>query len=147
MCDGELDDARKRARSLVDSLAGTPEAAEAAYRLVYLNVFYDDPVPDGNRALEDFRDFVASYPEHVLACRAHAWIRVLSVADSLIEHGRDRTHELEERLRSNKEEAAEAAKKREALLDSVRACRTERDSLSTRTQLLEEVIETISKTR
>ncbi len=147
ICQGETESASKRARVLVDSLAGTPEGAEAAYRLLYLKVFYDQPMPDRGRALEAMRRFAARYPRHPRACEARAWIRLLTNADSLIEHGQARIEELRVLVHRDSVETEKLTGERDALVDSVGTCRAARDSLTMRMQLLEDVIETISRNR
>ncbi|MBD3243698.1 MAG: hypothetical protein GF331_24115 [Chitinivibrionales bacterium] len=142
--EGQFVRARKRYITLRDSLAGTPPGARAQYGLAYLNVFFRHPVPDWDQALAEFERFVEHYPEHELTDEARTWIRLLAARHALEEENHRKTAQLESAVgRSQSVRDLAASGGYDVLLDSVRRCYAEKDSLLSRIKLLEEVIETI----
>lgn len=146
MREGQFVRARKRYTALRDSLVGTPFGAEAQYGLAYLNVFFRHPVPDWDQALAEFERFVEEYPDHELAGEARTWVRLLAARHALEEENQRMTEQLEAAVGPGQSVRNLAtAGGYEILLESVRRCYDEKDSLLSRIRLLEEVIETIEK--
>ena len=140
MGQGQLDSARAVLRTVRDDRIGTPEGAEAQYLLAYLEVFYNNPSPDWQHAIDEFKRLVADYPGGEREVEANSWIRLLSAYAYRAPARADTTAPGGSGVRQLVGTGADSK-----LIETVQRCYTEKDSLKNRIRLLEEVIETIEK--
>lgn len=124
--------------------------AKAQYNLGFINIYYDNPFANWEAALREFKTFAAQYPNHDLIPQVNSWIRLLVVLQSFkrqydvssAEVG-SLEKELKNRQKQPKQEKIEA--RYEVLMEAVQRCYIDKDSLSSRIRVLEEVIDKIGK--
>jgi len=144
----DFEGARRAYARARDSLAGTPAGSRAQYALAYLNVFYRNPSPDWDSAQQEFQRFVDAYPRSDSAEQANSWIRLLAAlraGEELNEQNGERLKEVLQRQTSVRQLVQ--GSNFDVLLDALRRCLGERDSLGAKVNVLEDVIQKIEKSR
>lgn len=143
---GNYEYAKIRYTKLRDEHPNTKVAERAQYYLGYVNVYYENPFANWEAALREFKLFASSYPDNDLIGEVNSWIRLLVVLQSFKQQydtKNDRLQDLVNRQNVTKQQSSEASY--DALLDAVRKCYAEKDSLNGKVKVLNEVIERIEK--
>jgi len=122
-----------------DSIA----SPRAQFKLGYLNVHYENPFSNLNAALREFKRFTSDYPNHELVEEANTWIRILTLLNSNQKQyklSEEQLKILNKKLEGTKHELRRSDSY-DVLLEAVRKCYTEKDSLEAHIELLNEVID------
>lgn len=141
---GNYEFAKIRYTKIRDNYPGSPAAPRAQYNLGYINVYYKNPFANWDGALREFKRFAAQYGSHELVDNVNSWIRILVVLQSFkqqYDQNNDKIASLLKKEEIVKEQNSGASY--EVLLDAVRNCYSEKDTLLKRIQVLNEVIESI----
>lgn len=144
---GNYEYAKIRYTKLRDEFPKTRAGTRAQYKLGYLNVYYDNPFASWEGALREFKRFAALHPNHELIEEVNSWIRLLVVLRSFKRQYEGSTRELKElQTRPFKPKRKEKDESYDVLLEAVRKCYTEKDTLLRKIRVLEDVISEIEKT-
>jgi tetratricopeptide (TPR) repeat protein len=144
---GNYEYAKIRYTKLRDEYPNTRAGARAQYNLGYLNVYYDNPFASWEGALREFKRFASLHPDHKLIEEVNSWIRLLVVLRSFKRQYEGSTRELKELQTrpfppKRKKEEDESY---DVLLEAVRKCYSEKDTLLNKIRVLEDVISEIEK--
>jgi hypothetical protein len=146
---GNFEYAKTRYTKVHSEFPTSRSGAQAQYMLGYLNIYYDNPFANWDAALKEFKTFAAQYPDHELIPQVNSWIRLLVVLQSFKRQYDISSAEVTslgkqlEDKQSNRPQKIEA--KYEVLMEAVQRCYTEKDSLTGKIRVLEEVIDKLGK--
>jgi hypothetical protein len=141
---GNYEVAKLRYAKIRDNFPATNAAALAQYKLGYINVFYNNPFASTEAALREFKRFATNYAQHNLIDEVNSWIRLLVALEtfqSQYEAKAAQALELQKKEKSTRQQQSSGSY--DVLLDAVRRCYSEKDSLIHQIQVLHEVIEGI----
>jgi hypothetical protein len=147
---GNYEYAKIRYTKLHTDYPNTKFGAKAQYNLGFINIYYDNPFANWEAALREFKTFAAQYPSHELIPEVNSWIRLLVVLQSFkrqydVSSAEVGSLENELKNRQNQPTQRKIEPRYEVLMEAVQKCYIDKDSLSTRIRVLEEVIDKIGK--
>lgn len=141
---GNYEVAKLRYTKIRDNFPATNSAAQAQYQLGYINVFYNNPFASMEAALREFKRFATTYAQHPRIEEVNSWIRLL-VALETFQNQYDakaaQALELQKKEKATRQQQSSGSY--DVLLEAVRRCYSEKDSLIHQIQVLHEVIEGI----
>jgi hypothetical protein len=134
---------------IIEMTPNSPAARTAQYYLGFINVYYDNPFADWEKALNEFKMFAALYPDDFRIKEVNSWIRILVVMQSFKNEYQGATKQLDktnERLIADTYQRTTRTKLSiDSLTTTIKGCYDSRDSLSRKTRELENVILDLEK--
>jgi outer membrane protein assembly factor BamD (BamD/ComL family) len=140
---GNYDIAKREYKKIRDNERDKKTIAYAQFNLAFIDVYFDNPFADYDIALEEFKRFISEFPNHPKASTAKNWIKILTVLRGFSREYKGST----ETLTTIKEECDRYIKQFPILRNSYQRCEASKDSLINQVQVLERVIEEITKSQ
>ena len=140
---GNYDIAKLEYKKIRDNNKDKEIIAYAQFNLAFIDIYYDNPFADYNIALIEFKQFVSEFPNHPRVSAAKNWIKILTVLRGFSREYKGST----ETLSIIKEKCDEYLKQYSILKNSYQRCDSVKDSLKQQIQVLERVIEEITKSQ
>jgi outer membrane protein assembly factor BamD (BamD/ComL family) len=140
---GNYDIAKLEYSKIIDHSKDKEILAYARFNLALIEIYFDNPFADYNVALKEFKRFVSEFPNHPNANAAKNWIKILTVLRGFSREYKGST----ETLTNIKEECNQYIKQYSNLKHLYQRCDSVKDSLKQQVQVLERVIEEITKSQ
>jgi outer membrane protein assembly factor BamD (BamD/ComL family) len=139
---GNYEYAKVKYSKICATFPETDAAKTAQYYLGYINVYYDNPFANWEAALREFKTFATLYPQDYRIDEVNSWIRILVVMQSFKKEYQGTISKLDlVKLKEHKENDSKFKKVNiDFIIESLKRCDDDRDSLAKKTKDLENVI-------